>query len=98
MGYSDAVKATGKITSKVANLFNEKLVQIALVGGILFFVVANPAIFRFVDNSIQRVGSVFGLDLKVRGTNALVLHSVVFSVLLVVSVRYILNPVMEKLK
>ena len=35
MGYFiDAVKATGKITGKVASLFNEKLVQIALVGGI----------------------------------------------------------------
>ena len=98
MAYSEAVRATGKITGKVANLFNEKLVQIALVGGLLFFVVANPAIFRFVDNTLQRVGNVFGLNLKVTGTNALVLHSVVFSVLLVVSVRYILNPVMEKLK
>lgn len=98
MGYSDAVKVTGKLTGKVTEVFNEKLVQIALVGGVLFYVVANPIVFRYVDSLINKLGSVVGLDLNVTGNNALILHSVVFSVLMVVSVKYIFEPVMQKLK
>ena len=98
MAYSEAVKATGKITGKVSELFNEKLIQIALIGGVLFYIVANPAVFRIVDNSIQKLGSVFGMDLKVSGNNALLFHSVVFAVLMVISVKYIFDPVMQKLK
>ena len=98
MGYSDAVKATGKITGKVADMFNEKLVQIALVGGILFYVVANPMVFRFVENLLVRVGAVVGVDLRFTGNNLLIVHSIVYAVLLVLSVRFIFNPLIQKLK
>ena len=78
-----------KVVESVSGLFNEKLVQIALVGGILFFVVANPAVFKFVEEVLQKIGSVVGLSFKLQGTNLLIFHSLVFAVLLGLCVKYI---------
>ena len=41
--------------SKVGGVFQEKLVQISLVGGVLFYVVANPSVFKIVDNTLKSV-------------------------------------------
>ena len=91
-------KLPGQITSQVKDLLNEKLVQIALVGGVLFYIVASPALFAFVDDALKKVASAVGVDLNLTGQSALVLHSLVFSVLLVVSVRFILEPLMARMK
>ena len=88
----------GKITSQVTNLLNEKLVQIALVGGILFYIVASPALFKFVDDTIKKVASMAGMNITLTGQSALILHSLVFSSLLVVSVKFILDPLMSRIK
>lgn len=82
-----------KVTGTVTNLFNEKLVQIALVGGVLFYVVANPSVFKFVDENLKNL-----VKLNLNGNNLLIFHSLVFAVLLVISVKYIFDPVMKRLK
>ena len=41
------------VTGALSNVFNEKLVQIAVVAGVLFYVVANPAVFKFVDSKLK---------------------------------------------
>ena len=88
----------GKITSQVTDLLNEKLVQIALVGGILFYIVASPALFKFVDELFKKVASIAGVNLALTGQTALIVHSLVFSVLLVISVKFILDPLMSRMK
>ena len=92
MGYSD------KITGQVKDLLNEKLVQIALVGGILFYIVASPALFKYVDNIFKKVASMAGVNIALTGQTALILHSFVFSFLLVLSVKFILDPLMSRMK
>ena len=88
----------GKITGQVTDLLNEKLVQIALVGGILFYIVASPALFKFVESMFKKITSMGGVNIALTGQTALIFHSLVFSVLLVVAVKFILNPVMTRMK
>jgi len=87
-----------KVVESVTGLFNEKLVQIALVGGVLFYVVANSATFKFVEELLQKIGGVVGLSFKLQGTNLLIFHSLVFAVLLGLCVKYIFEPMMSVLR
>ena len=87
-----------KVVESVTGLFNEKLVQIALVGGVLFYVVANPTVFKFVEELLQKIGGVVGLSFKLQGTNLLIFHSLVFAVLLGLCVKFIFEPLMTVLK
>ena len=87
-----------KVVESVTGLFNEKLVQIALVGGVLFYVVANSATFKFVEELLQKIGVVVGLSFKLQGTNLLIFHSLVFAVLLGLCVKFIFEPMMSVLR
>jgi len=81
------------VTGALSNVFNEKLVQIAVVAGVLFYVVANPAVFKFVDSNLRKL-----VNLNLSGNNILIFHSFVYAVLLVVAVKYIFDPLMSKMK
>tara|TARA_B100001059_G_C17819549_1_gene577403 strand:- start:2222 stop:2464 length:243 start_codon:yes stop_codon:yes gene_type:complete len=66
-------------------LFAERAFQIALVGAILFLVVAHPILFNLVDR-------VFGLvGIRLGDTLLVVVHSLVFAVALYYSVVVILK-------
>lgn len=81
------------VAGALSNVFNEKLVQIAVVAGILFYVVANPAVFKFVDSNLKNL-----VNLNLSGNNLLIFHSLVYAVLLVVAVKYLFDPLMSKIK
>ena len=81
------------LTGALSNVFNEKLVQIAVVAGILFYVVANPAVFKFVDENLKKL-----VNLNLSGNNLLIFHSLVYAVLLVVAVKYLFDPLMSKIR
>ena len=81
------------VTGALSNVFNEKLVQIAVVAGILFYVVANPAVFKFVDSNLKKL-----VNLNLSGNNLLIFHSLVYAVLLVVAVKYLFDPLMSKMR
>ena len=66
-------------------LFTERSFQIALVGAILFLVVAHPILFNLVDRLFGMIGVQLGDTLLV------VLHSLVFAVALYYSVVVILK-------
>lgn len=87
-----------KVVDSVTGLFNEKLVQISLVGGVLFYVVANSTTFKFVEEVLQKIGSVVGLSFKLQGTNQMIFHSLVFAVLLGLCVKYIFEPLMSAIR
>ena len=44
-----------KVVESVSGLFNEKLVQISLVGGVLFYVIASTTTFKFVEELFQKI-------------------------------------------
>ena len=81
------------VTGALSNVFNEKLVQIAVIAGVLFYVVANPAVFKFVDSNLKKL-----VNLNLSGNNLLIFHSFVYAVLLVVAVKYVFDPLMSKMK
>jgi len=86
----------GNVVSKVSDLFNEKLVQVSLISAVLFWVVAHPMVFSWVDNLLQRLGGLVGLDLRFQGQGLLIVHSLVFAALMALSVRFIFEPIMKK--
>ena len=81
-----------KVVDKVTNLLNEKIVQISLVGGVLFYILAEPSVFAFVESMLQKVGTMINMNISFKGHNLLILHSVVFALLMGLSVKYILEP------
>ena len=76
-----------------SNMLNEKIVQISLVGGILFYILATPEIFAFMEDLLNKIGIMINYDIKLQGHNLLIFHSVVFSILMGLSVKYILEPI-----
>ena len=76
-----------------SNMLNEKIVQISLVGGILFYILATPEIFAFMEDLLNKIGIMINYDIKLQGHNLLIFHSVIFSVFMGLSVKYLLEPI-----
>jgi hypothetical protein len=74
-----------KSLSEVNKLFREKTFQIALVGAILFLVIAHPILYDLVG----RVFNFVGIDLG--PTLLTVVHSIVYAVALYYAVVVILK-------
>tara|TARA_B100001094_G_C18192358_1_gene808156 strand:+ start:4145 stop:4417 length:273 start_codon:yes stop_codon:yes gene_type:complete len=87
-----------KIVGSVSKVLNEKVVQVSLVGGILFFILANTKTFDMVQKLLEKVLGLVGLDAKLRGTALLTFHSVVYALLLWVILTYVLQPVVKMIK
>ena len=85
-----------KIIDRVESVLNEKTFQIAVVSGILFFIVASPEVFAFVEKLLKQVTGLVGVSVNLKGNNLLMFHSFVFTVLVALSVRYILEPILHK--
>ena len=91
------MSVVGKVSNQVKSLLGEKTIQISLVGAVLFYILASPVVFAFVDKLVKRVFGMVGFDLKLEGNTLVILHSLVFGFLLYVSVHYILEPLMKKM-
>ncbi len=91
------MSVVGKVSGQVKSLLGEKTMQISLVGAVLFYILASPMVFAFVDNLVKKVFGMVGVDLKLEGNALVVLHSLVFGVLLYISVTYLLEPLMKKM-
>ena len=87
-----------KVVEGVSSALNEKLVQISLVGSVLFYIVASPAVFDFVKGLMKKVLGVFGVDFELDGMHLVLFHSVVFGVLLYLSSKYLLKHVVDLVK
>jgi len=75
------------------NVLNEKIVQVSLVGGILFYILAEPSVFAFVEDLLKQLGSFINVPINLQGHNLLIFHSVVFAVLMGMSVKYVFEPI-----
>jgi len=69
----------------VSSLFHDKTFQIALVGAILFLVIAHPILFNLVDRVFGMVG------IQLNDTLLVVVHSIVYAVALYYSIMVILK-------
>ena len=84
------------IVEGFTSVLNEKIVQISLVGGILFYILATPEIFAFVEDLLKKLGNIVNIAIEFKGHNLLIFHSVVFALLLGLSVKYILEPMFNE--
>ena len=87
-----------KVLDQAVNLLNEKLVQISLVGAVLFYIVASPALFDFVKKMLNKVLGIVGVKMELEGMKLVLFHSVVFGLLLYLSVKYIMGSVVNLFK
>lgn len=87
-----------KVLDQAAALLNEKLVQISLVGAILFYIVASPALFDLVKKLVNKLLAVVGVKMELEGMKLVLFHSVVFGLLLYLSVKYLMGPVVTMFK
>ena len=81
-----------KLVEGFSNILNEKIVQISVVSGILFYILAEPSVFAFVEDLLKKVGAMISVPINLQGHNLLIFHSVVFAVLMGLSVRYVFEP------
>ena len=81
-----------RVVESVSGLFNEKIVQVSLVGGVLFYLLANDQVFNFVAGLLKKVGQSIGMTINLEGNNLVMFHSLVFAGLLGLSIQYIFEP------
>ena len=74
-----------KSLAEVNKLFSERAFQIALVGAILFLVVAHPILFDLVERAFNFVGIDLGPTLLT------IVHSLVYAIALYYSIIVILK-------
>jgi hypothetical protein len=82
------------VVSKMSGLFNEKLVQISLVSAVLFYIVANPMLFDFVDNSLKSLFTAVGASFNIGEQGLLIVHSLLYAVLLGLTVKFLMEPLL----
>lgn len=87
-----------KVVGSVSKALNEKVVQVSLVSGVLFFILANTKTFDMVQKLLEKLLSMVGFDAKLKGTALLTFHSLVFAILLWVVLTYVLTPVVKMIK
>ena len=81
-----------QVIDKFSSVLNEKIVQISLVGGILFYILATPEIFAFMEDLLKKLGVMVNVKIDLTGHNLLIFHSVVFALLMGISVKYVFEP------
>jgi len=84
---------SNQLVDGVSNVLNEKIVQISIVSGILFYILAEPSVFAFVEDLLKKLGALISVPINLQGHNLLIFHSVVFAVLMGLSVKYVFEPV-----
>ena len=81
-----------RVVESVSDLFNEKIFQVSLVGGVLFYLLANKQVFNFVGDLLKKIGSQVGMSLNLEGNNLVLFHSLVFASILGLAINYIFEP------
>lgn len=83
---------TDKVIEGFSNILNEKIVQLSVVGGILFYILAEPAVFAFVEDILKKFGTMINVPIELKGHNLLIFHSFVFAILMGISIKYVFEP------
>jgi hypothetical protein len=82
---SGFVKDTG---SWVAHQWQNRVLQLAVFAGVLFYVVANPAVFKFMERFLPS---------QISKKNQVLVHTVLFTLLVYVGTRFFFDPVLSQL-
>ena len=89
---SDVGGAVSSVENWLENQWHERMVQVSVYAGLVFYLLSNPMVFDFVEKTIKSVSGVtFGKS------GLLVLHSVVFTVVMYFGSRFVLDPLVKSL-
>jgi hypothetical protein len=81
-----------KLIEGFSKILNEKVFQISVLSGILFYILAEPKVFEFVEENVKKLGAMVNIPVNLEGHNLLIFHSVVFATLMGLSVKYVFEP------
>ena len=81
--------------NKMPDFFSEKLVQVSLISGVLFYIVANPIVFSMVEKVLRKVLGVVGVNVSLKGDKQVMFHALVFAILMGFSVKYLFTPMIN---
>ena len=81
-----------KILGSIDDLMDQKIVQVSLISGILFYILAEPSVFAFVDDLLKKIGKVFNININLQGNQLLLFHSFIFALLMGLSIKFIFEP------
>ena len=81
--------------NKMTEFFSEKLVQVSLISGVLFYIVANPIVFSMVEKVLRKVLGVVGINVSLKGDKQVMFHALVFAMLMGFSVKYLFTPMIN---
>jgi len=87
---------SGDFLSNIPFVFTEKIVQISITSGILFYIVANPVVFKIVERIITEIFSCVGFNIVLKDEKLLIFHSLVFAVLMGLSSKYLFGHLFKK--
>ena len=82
-----------KVMEGFSNILNEKIIQLSVVGGVLFYILAEPAVFAFVEDLLKKLGAMINVPIELKGHNLLIFHSIIFAILMGISVKYVFEPI-----
>jgi len=82
-----------KVMEGFSNILDEKIIQLSVVGGVLFYILAEPAVFAFVEDLLKKLGAMINVPIELKGHNLLIFHSIVFAILMGISVKYVFEPI-----
>lgn len=68
-------------------ILSEKTAQVSFVAGVMFFVIANQSVFKFVEGLLKKT-----LNVSLSGTPLLLLHSVLFAVIVGFVTLHVFQP------
>ena len=100
MGFADLIgQAGGTVGGTVHNVehwlenqWHERMVQVSVYAGLVFYLLSNPMVFDFVDKTFK---STIGVTLGKNGLQ--ILHSAVFVVFMYFGSRFVLDPLLRSL-
>jgi len=82
----------------VKNFFTLRIVHISIFSGVLFYIVANPYLFKTVENIIRFVFKKVGVNVSLKGEKLLLFHAVVFATLMGLTTHYIFTPLISEVQ
>ena len=71
----------------VTNQFHDRLVQVSVFSGLVFYVLSNPAVFAFVEKNFP---------FKIQKDMQLVFHTVLFMLFMYFGTKFFFDPVLGR--
>ena len=83
----DPHKTVDDINDWVHAKWGGRVVQLSVYGGVVFYIVANPSVFKHIEGLLPK---------RITKLNQLVLHSVIFAILMYIGTTLFLDPVLSR--